>query len=125
MCHASGGNCRNPAGKKTHQKTHKETSYRNSRQYSLVSFSSPPKQIVHRIILEPFLKKKVLKRFLFGLVDNNGHIRRITLQPTQVLEKCGREQGMCSSGYCVYLFGSKETRGVYHNHQVMTRQKVS
>lgn len=57
MCHASGGNCRHPAGKKTAKKTHKETSYRNPRQYSLVRFSSPPKWIVQRIILEPFLKK--------------------------------------------------------------------
>lgn len=60
----------------------------------LLSFSSLPKRIVHRITLEPFLKKKkVLKGFPFGLVGNYGYMQRIALQPTQILTKMWQRAG--------------------------------
>lgn len=111
--------------KKIPKRHHKETSYRNSRQYSLVSSSSPPKRIVHRIILVTFFKKstKEIPIWLGGQLW--AHQKNYFANPLRFWQKCGREQGLCNRGYCVYSSGSKESEGVYRDQQVITRQKVS
>lgn len=91
MCHASAGNCRHPAGKKNTKKSHKGTSYRNSRQYSFAFFFQSSKTESFHFASLP--QKKVLKGFPFGLVGNYGYIQRITLQPTQVLTKMWQRAG--------------------------------
>lgn len=54
-----------------------------------------------------------------------GTSKELLCNPLRVWQICDREQEMCSSGDCVNLFGSKGNGGVYHAHQVVTRQKVS